>query len=1105
MNLSDEADRRSVLVDLGDTLLVEAAAGTGKTSLIAGRVAMLLATDMRPAQIAALTFTEPAAGELAERIGEYVDRLIAGEVPKAMLPALPDKVVPEEMRRILREKRQELDQLAATTIHGFCNHIVTQYAVDIGLDPGARIMDRTTAELLFDDVLDGWLTDCLSRAPSSDDPIAVLAREDPSGVLKRIRKLAELKREHPFAKTIAPNFASRPDRDLVEAIRAFSRWFAGIPPEPQTRDILNELESLVAFYDECLATPLDFARLWTLVHPGRLTISMVADTTRLAAYRCKTYWMKISAERGAQFNEEATRHYESVDRAYRTLRGELANSLVEKLSKQLDAAIVNYTARKHAAASLDFDDLLRHGVTLVRNPRIRDELSDRYTAILIDEFQDTDRQQAEILFSIAASKRPEGWQNAQLRPGALFAVGDPKQGIYSFRGADIECYREARQIIAAQPQGRIVQITDSFRSHPRIVQHVNTVFGTVFDGGEQPDYVALKPTRASASLQLPEVSRLVIDPSIRSPAADRDEEARQVANLCSRLIGAVEVERKDGSRSALVPSDIALLAPTGTQLWRYERALEEVGLVVASQAGKGLFRRQDVQDMLALLRALADPTDRLAFMALMRGPLCGLSDEELLDLDHQLFTGTTPGQRPRRFELLTPVELIENPRAAAVLSVLQRLYGRRRYTTPSLLLAEAIEVLNVSAILAVRHQGHSQRALANLATLVELLRRDDVAGLDAAVQRLNQEWATRAPRAEGRVDPGGEAIELVTMHSAKGIEWPVVIPINATTKLMDEKQFLYRASDNTVHWIVGEVASPELAVAQAEQDRLLRLERQRMWYVAATRARDLLIVPHLIQAKPDSWSRLVYLNQGELPDFPVDQLPAVAPARLVEDANHQDAATFAWEAERVRAASPRLTWLQPSQTDPDRSVALEVPQLDPELIALVPAVAGAGRIRGLVLHKLMEELLTGEVEEDEAELVTRAAILLQQLASGSPETSLPIADELGSTALTSIRHPAVAEWRSALIPEVPVWGGHADGTMLAGRVDAMAVVDGEIKAVFDWKSDRAPDAAERLKHTAQLRLYLDATGVDQGYILYTTGGEVITVSRAGDNGGQGAG
>jgi ATP-dependent exoDNAse (exonuclease V) beta subunit len=969
-----------------------------------------------------------------------------------------------------------------------------QYVVDIDLDPGSQMMDGTTAELMFEDVLNDWLSDRLSRQPSADDPISVLARDDPSGLLKQIRKLAELKREHPEAATIRPRFEDRPDREFVEAVRSFARWFATVPGERQTAEIMGELEHLSQFYADCLAETPDFSRLWALVDPPTSRLVMVKDTSKLAAYRCKSFWLKVSPERGATLNEEASRHYDAVDRAYQVLRGELANALIEKLSLSLDAAITMYTRRKRETARLDFDDLLRLGSKLVRNPAIRAELHRAFPRLLVDEFQDTDRRQAEIIFSIASTAPFAIWQQSKIEPGGLFLVGDPKQGIYSFRGADIRAYLDVRKVIEAQTSGRVIQITDSFRSREPIVSYVNGCFAPVFEGNGQPPYVALKATRGPSDGVFPEVSQLLVDPEVRSPSADRDEEARQVAQLCSRLIGAVDIDRNDDTRTPLRASDIALLAPTGAELWRYERALEAVGLVVASQAGKGLFLRQEVQDVVALLRALADPTDRLAFIALMRGPFVGLTDQELLDADEAMLASTPVGEKLRHFSILTPVEAIENSKVQSVLSVLQRLHSRRHFTTPSLLLAEAIEAMNLAAVLALRHPGHSQRSLANLGMLVELLRRDDVAGLQSAIQRLDAEWTTRSLRSEGRVDPSGDAVEIVTMHHAKGLEWPVVIPINATTRLFEEKQFLHRASDDTLHWVVGGVASPELALAKLEQEQALRLERMRMWYVALTRARDLLVVPMLPQAKPDSWSRLVHLKQGELPVFPIEKLPSAIRSTPTRDSNDQDARRFAEEGERVKAASPPLRWRQPSLTDPDRSIAFDVAVPAAETTELGLAVVGAGRLRGLVLHKLMEELITGEVEETEAALIARAALLLEQL-SDLTDTSpdLPRADELGRTALTTIRHPKLVRWRALLVAEVAVWGNDSDGTLLAGRADALAIEDGALLAVLDWKSDKAPNAKDRLQHVTQIKQYMQTAGSDLGVVVYMTTQEVVEV------------
>ena len=160
-----------------------------------------------------------------------------------------------------------------------------------------------------------------------------------------------------------------------------------------------------------------------------------------------------------------------------------------------------------------------------------------------------------------------------------------------------------------------------------------------------------------------------------------------MADLCARLIGNVNIRNENGDLAPLAPGGIALLAPTGAELWRYERALEARGLPIATQAGKGLFRRQEVQDFVALARALADARDTLAFGALLRGPLVGLTEEELLDI-----TAALPPQEARpdaipRFSLMTDADHVNHPTARRALLILQDLHRRARATTPALLLA----------------------------------------------------------------------------------------------------------------------------------------------------------------------------------------------------------------------------------------------------------------------------------------------------------------------------------------------------------------------------------------------------------------------------------
>jgi CRISPR-associated exonuclease Cas4 len=192
-------------------------------------------------------------------------------------------------------------------------------------------------------------------------------------------------------------------------------------------------------------------------------------------------------------------------------------------------------------------------------------------------------------------------------------------------------------------------------------------------------------------------------------------------------------------------------------------------------------RRQETQDVLALLRVLADSSDVLAFGALMRGPLVGLSEQELLDITAALPLGEA-GQATY-FTVRTDPALVQHPLANSILQDLQSLRKLAPITTPSLILATAIERLNARIIMAARHKNRNARALANLDALIERARHYGVAGLRAFVHDLQADWERRVRVPEGRIDAAEDAIEIVTIHSAKGLEWPVVIPINSTTEL----------------------------------------------------------------------------------------------------------------------------------------------------------------------------------------------------------------------------------------------------------------------------------------------------------------------------------
>ena len=528
-------------------------------------------------------------------------------------------------------------------------------------------------------------------------------------------------------------------------------------------------------------------------------------------------------------------------------------------------------------------------------------------------------------------------------------------------------------------------------------------------------------------------------------------------------------------------------------------------------------RRQETQDLLALLRTLADPFDTLAFGALMRGPLVGLTEARLLAIAGALPAETdnapTADDRktddedseeteepeddgehrpPVAFTVRTRPEDVADAEARTVLQTLQGLRRLAATATPAALLAEAIERLNIRTALALRAGDRGGRAIANLEALIALARPYRVRGLAAFVADLSADWQTARPLPEGRIDESEDSVSLVTIHSAKGLEWPVVIPINTATLLRGPQQFVLRQSDDTLHWVLGELTPPHLADAQAQEAISAARERERLWYVAVTRARDLLVLLDLTGAGTHSWSRIVDLGLSSLPELDPSALSRAPSMRAQSPANMQTREVFAQEAQDVAAAAPPICWRRPSEHDADRPQAHEVfvVQPDEDLLEASRPV-GAGRLRGILLHKLLEELLTGELPHDSGAAELRATELAAQLAALAADGERPDPRECAATALRAKTLPGISDLWAKLEPEVPIYTTDPDGILVAGRADAVAVIDGRSTVVLDWKSDLDPSRAERAAYLGQLSQYIRALNAPRGALVYLSTGEVV--------------
>ena len=1122
--LADGNARRLAGTALERSLLVEAGAGSGKTAILAGRIAMMLAEGEPPRDIAAVTFTELAASELLARVRSMAEALAAGQVPVELRPALPDGVS-ERQRDNLAGALNGLDEMACSTIHGFCRRLVQTYPAEADVDPGAGVMDADQADRAFLETSEGWLREELDG--DGDPLLAELVGQNPDRALELLRTVLAHLRRHPALEAEAG--AALPP--LAEAFHASVAVLAAfldesLVREPETARISEQLSDLAEAlgYGPPLDAPRGMIRL--LVLP--LSQELVTGAGSFRKYTRKTKWagaakrVGLSAAEAVRLNDTASRRYSDCCAAWDALRGAAASHVLAGIVASIRPAMRRWRETKRSAAVMDFDDLIVGARDLLRDHEtVRRALALRFPRILVDEFQDTDPLQTEIFWRLCGDPPESGrevpWEDFRIRPGALFLVGDPKQAIYRFRGADVQAYLRARRLLLAQDPGSVLSISTNFRSREPILRYVNERFRELLsEEAGQPGFTALDAFRDGGEEPGPRLAALNIavdDGSGKIPVERlRDAEAQAVAELCARLIGNARVpDRESGRLRACRPGDIALLVPTGTELWRYEDALERNGVPVASQAGKGFFQRQEVQDLVAMTRALADRRDRLALGSLLRGPLVGLTEEELLDIAWELPRRENGSEGVPRLDLGVRAEVVRHARAREVLEQLQALHRRSHATAPFDLLSQAVDELRVRPVLLQRHRRQAERALANVDRYLELSRAYAVRGLRAFAEAMADAWTEESRASEGRPDAQEEAVALYTMHAAKGLEWPVVVPVNAMTQIRRADAAVLDRGRNRFHCPVLGIRPAGYEAAQEAEKTELERERIRLWYVALTRAQEWLVLPRPdVQTRSVTWLSLARLPLGELAAFDCSALDDRQETGVEESPNEQTREAFAREAAAIAGRQRPVLWMVPSREEGPplpsaNNAAPEVWIADsedlPEEIPAGPGIRG-GRERGIVLHKLIEEVLTGETAETEDGLTARAVALVRiagLAAAADPAEGLE-PRELAASVLRALSCPEIAALRPDLRPEFPVHAAIAEAVeerAASGIADAVACdADGMPYAVVDWKSDVAPAPSALEQYREQVRAYLAITGAAHGLIVLMTAGTVIRVKTA---------
>lgn len=929
--LPDQAARDEARLDLGSNVIVEAGAGTGKTTLLIDRIVFLIlgrdrGLDM--SRLVALTFTEKAAAEIKFRLAErlhVLSRLVDASAPSppddesgaaAARRCLDDlrarfRTSPADVLSRSRDALRDIERAQIGTIHSFCAHLLRLYPLEAGLDPEFLVdADESALDEVFELRWALWLDGELGERPPREALWrSVLARASLGDLRDLARGLL--------------NPRVRLDRDSRGA------W---------TSARLRSLSTRAAELGAGRPRP----RGGILSHLRRVSESLAA-----AAAACAEPKAGVSAPAGgtwgrrpkwpANWDDSGRGEYEELDRVARRVRPEneeLLRRAVE-LVRPFAAAFRDEYRRRGWTT---FDGLLIGARDLLRGHRhVRRGIKRRFDAVLIDEFQDTDPVQGELLMFLA--ERPgDGaarWRDVKVEPGRLFVVGDPKQSIYRFRGADIAAVESFTGHLEAQGARRCALQTN-FRSGAGIVDAVNVVFDSIMKRREglQPAYRPILASPGAGESGRPQWLQVV------PPESEPD---RTVSAEESRAAEAAWIARWILSgRGRLRLRDIAVVLRSTTSLAVYLEALKHAGIPYVVEGEKYFYETQEVSDFLNLLRAIDDPTDRVALAGLLRSPLVGLEDRRILSLS--------------RRELLDYRKRVRG--LERFYGLLRRLHARAGREPLDVLLRAVLRDTFLVELSAGAY--HHQQTASNLMKFGRLASEACDRGMTLKEFIASVSRSVREFREEGEsplADEDYDAVRVLTIHKAKGLEYPAVILPNLSGGvrggLVDAAVRAGWGDDAGSVWGLrlrsAGIVDSAMALLEEEELRRQREEEVRVLYVAMTRPKERLLLLGNASWKGSTFSE--YL----------DRAGSISPSALPVDSVRRGLGRrrrAAWrppDPRRLAAAWRRRRRLEKKGAEPLRA---SPPSGGPRTSA--PSSSGSARTRaeaaflGRLAHEVLE-------------------------------------------------------------------------------------------------------------------------------------------------------
>jgi ATP-dependent helicase/nuclease subunit A len=1070
---------RERAVDPRFNVALEASAGTGKTRILVNRYVNLLKGGVDPGEILALTFTRKAAAEMRERIVATLREAAArGELPR-------------ERWRQLRDRTADV---TISTIDAFCLSLLREFPLEAGLDPGFSMADETEVPRLVSESLDRALRVCRSLATEDEHVALVFAQ---LGDRRARAGLTALLDRRIAAPAVLSRFLSSGPRDLTLRTAArrgatalidvcatmrggLDRFLETGPLEPPfliLRRQLSELEARLKTDDE-----LDSAHVHAAFSRARehfLTQDGL-PRTKMLLYKKEDF---ASATDWQVHRDLVFTHAPAIIDAYAAYRRDL-NVLVSRgVWRMFKVAETEYRRTLDAHAVLDFPDLLLHARQLLGQmeefAQSRYRLESRYHHVLVDEFQDTSRAQWDLVALLTESwGEGAGLAHAGALQPTVFIVGDRKQSIYAFRDADVALLREAaRHLEGLRADGDVRRsISRSFRAVPALLAFVNDLCHDIDKAAIRPDAFRYEeedrfPIDEEVRLKPDTTSEALAIVTGENPEACAETTAAEIARLVAD--GALVRDRTTGVPRPIRPGDVAILFRTRESHREFEDALERHGLPSYVYKGLGFFDADEIKDVLALLWYLADPLSDLRAAAWLRSRFVQLSDEGLRRAAPSLADALGSIEPPA---VLAQLEADD----AEALSAARVSSQRWRSLVDRVPPAELLDiVLEESAYLAEIRGPRFLQARENLKKIRAIIRRIQNRGyatLDRIASHLDR--LAVGDDANAAID-ASDAVSLMTVHAAKGLEFPVVFVVNLARGTANRRPPIRIAisGHEEASVAVGDFQSS----GDEDQPSKEREETKRLLYVAVTRARDRLYLGTALK------EGVVQPGRGSLAEV----LPASLLDRFVEavaaDVVTWRATSGSTHALRVCTSSssatqptPRFRLAMPTSLESDfahlddtvaprQTVASAIATASDEPAVPVPLGAESDRLVGSLVHRLLQrEGLAADVSD--AWIADRLASLVRV------EESIAVADrdDLVRRAAAAYRAFSTHQELRALYlsgtayHEIP-FSMSVDDRIVRGTIDCLVrTPDGQI-AVLEFKTGR-----RHPEHEVQTALYREA-------------------------------